>query len=488
MSDTISESVERLRSLLKRVAPMPWRLGRIHGNLLMSEGGGLIATFQGHGAKLDEANTALASELRNSIEGILEERATSKEEAEHLRGVIWALADALGDHALDKANAQRQSPNDWPAGQEGKVVRYFRHPTVGGERVCQHCGTTMHDHGWIDTREGGHIVCPGDFIITGIRGENYPCKPDIFADTYEAVPMTGSPLPGTRALTKATARALRIVADNPRLTGRCFAELMWPDSLSHQRSYRCGNRNTAARGTQLPRVGGSYLSKLTKRGLLLQERDGAPSYAPHWTISALGLTALDSLTGDSMTDSALSETAPTFDLDAALAALLNKTACYEACSKRDKVAREEYRAEANVLYDRIRGQFTAHDARISALTEENTSLLQENQRPHWHPDWSVSLNAARALVDGDPRPENLTRMYGLLCTVTAILGEFEPTPSATDPVSMSPHGASSATSGHAAADLDLQQRCDELGITVGDLAEARAAMREIESDRNRGGE
>ena len=43
----------------------------------------------------------------------------------------------------------------------------------------------MHVHGWIDTPEGGHIVCPGDYIITGVQGEYYPCKPDIFAQTYE---------------------------------------------------------------------------------------------------------------------------------------------------------------------------------------------------------------------------------------------------------------------------------------------------------------
>jgi len=43
----------------------------------------------------------------------------------------------------------------------------------------------MHNHGWIDTLEGGHIVCPGDWIITGVKGENYPCKPDIFEATYD---------------------------------------------------------------------------------------------------------------------------------------------------------------------------------------------------------------------------------------------------------------------------------------------------------------
>ena len=39
--------------------------------------------------------------------------------------------------------------------------------------------------GWIDTLEGGHIVTPGDWIITGVQGEHYPCKPDIFEKTYE---------------------------------------------------------------------------------------------------------------------------------------------------------------------------------------------------------------------------------------------------------------------------------------------------------------
>ena len=41
--------------------------------------------------------------------------------------------------------------------------------------------------GFIDTLEGGHFVSPGDWIITGIKGEKYPCKPDIFEKTYEPV-------------------------------------------------------------------------------------------------------------------------------------------------------------------------------------------------------------------------------------------------------------------------------------------------------------
>jgi hypothetical protein len=41
--------------------------------------------------------------------------------------------------------------------------------------------------GWVETLEGGHIVNRGDWIITGVKGEHYPCKPDIFEMTYEAI-------------------------------------------------------------------------------------------------------------------------------------------------------------------------------------------------------------------------------------------------------------------------------------------------------------
>jgi hypothetical protein len=39
----------------------------------------------------------------------------------------------------------------------------------------------------IHTLEGVHDAQLGDFIIRGVRGELYPCKPDIFAATYESV-------------------------------------------------------------------------------------------------------------------------------------------------------------------------------------------------------------------------------------------------------------------------------------------------------------
>jgi hypothetical protein len=39
----------------------------------------------------------------------------------------------------------------------------------------------------IPTLEGNMEASPGDYIIKGVQGEFYPCKPDIFEATYEAV-------------------------------------------------------------------------------------------------------------------------------------------------------------------------------------------------------------------------------------------------------------------------------------------------------------
>ncbi len=39
----------------------------------------------------------------------------------------------------------------------------------------------------IHTLEGDMTASPGDYIIIGVRGEMYPCKPDIFHETYESV-------------------------------------------------------------------------------------------------------------------------------------------------------------------------------------------------------------------------------------------------------------------------------------------------------------
>jgi len=45
---------------------------------------------------------------------------------------------------------------------------------------------TCHRH-YIETLEGKMQVQIGDWVITGVAGERYPCKPDIFEATYERV-------------------------------------------------------------------------------------------------------------------------------------------------------------------------------------------------------------------------------------------------------------------------------------------------------------
>ncbi len=55
------------------------------------------------------------------------------------------------------------------------------------------CSSTYHqDNNTVQsfvvyTLEGQHVVSPGDFVIKGVKGEFYPCKPDIFELTYDKV-------------------------------------------------------------------------------------------------------------------------------------------------------------------------------------------------------------------------------------------------------------------------------------------------------------
>lgn len=46
---------------------------------------------------------------------------------------------------------------------------------IKGDKIC------------IKTLEGGVEISEGDYIIKGIKGEYYPCKPDIFEETYQRV-------------------------------------------------------------------------------------------------------------------------------------------------------------------------------------------------------------------------------------------------------------------------------------------------------------
>ncbi len=73
------------------------------------------------------------------------------------------------------------------------------------------------DHGMtIDTLEGVMRADLGDWIIKGVEGEFYPCKPDIFAKTYEAVPVAGEMdrEATLRALCRADCFHWRVLAGN----------------------------------------------------------------------------------------------------------------------------------------------------------------------------------------------------------------------------------------------------------------------------------
>ena len=79
------------------------------------------------------------------------------------------------------------------------MARYRKKPIVieaeqwfpgnQNDAVAEHKdkGTGIVLCGYIETLEGRHIVSPGDWVITGIKGEKYPCKPDIFELTYEQI-------------------------------------------------------------------------------------------------------------------------------------------------------------------------------------------------------------------------------------------------------------------------------------------------------------
>ena len=64
--------------------------------------------------------------------------------------------------------------------EESKVKKYRKKPIIVEAYVA-----TKEEH--IKTLEGTMKADKGDYVITGIRGERYPCKPDIFKQTYEEV-------------------------------------------------------------------------------------------------------------------------------------------------------------------------------------------------------------------------------------------------------------------------------------------------------------
>ena len=98
-----------------------------------------------------------------------------------------------GDHPKDDVMRPFEDSGVIPSEpREGKIVRYFRHPEVDGKTICEQCGHSMHDHGFIDVpKNGGYTVHPGDYIITerpGSGAGNFSgCHADLFEMTFEPI-------------------------------------------------------------------------------------------------------------------------------------------------------------------------------------------------------------------------------------------------------------------------------------------------------------
>lgn len=56
-----------------------------------------------------------------------------------------------------------------------------------GKDYRENCKNSGRAVPYIHTLEGNHLISKGDYIITGVKGERYSCKPDIFHMTYDKV-------------------------------------------------------------------------------------------------------------------------------------------------------------------------------------------------------------------------------------------------------------------------------------------------------------
>lgn len=73
---------------------------------------------------------------------------------------------------------------------EARQVPDLRQPQEDWDDIADWCGgdDDDSDNGWSIFLESATCMMradPGDWIIKGVNGEFYPCKPDIFAATYE---------------------------------------------------------------------------------------------------------------------------------------------------------------------------------------------------------------------------------------------------------------------------------------------------------------
>ena len=95
----------------------------------------------------------------------------------------------------------------------------------------------------INTLEGIHIATEGDYIIKGVQGEFYPCKPDIFAETYEVADRPKTNADRIRAMSDEELAKNLYNIDNPdgycRNLPECDALLDTEGGIPEERCITC---------------------------------------------------------------------------------------------------------------------------------------------------------------------------------------------------------------------------------------------------------
>jgi hypothetical protein len=97
----------------------------------------------------------------------------------------WYRKKPVVIEAFQMTRERRADNSEWP---EWLHAAWQMDPNrTGSVKPMEFPNSDGTDPLTIVTLEGMHVVGFGDWIIRGVKGELYPCKPDIFEMTYEAV-------------------------------------------------------------------------------------------------------------------------------------------------------------------------------------------------------------------------------------------------------------------------------------------------------------